>query len=187
MFPPLPVYSPNGYFHEQYNATTTTSATAYNNSNNSTQPEDIELAQTGTTPEVSKQPRWRRDWNLRAYLCAFILFVCVPALIIYVGGCISTRLNAYYNRGPERLFRAECEGAGGRIAVHKDGVAGWGVDSIDCTYERAEGRMDLAEEMRTRTRRLDMQHGGVAELDSYGYSKRYRELMGSGFDGDYSQ
>jgi hypothetical protein len=45
--------------------------------------------------------------------------------------------------------------------------------------------MDFAEEMRTRTRRLDMHDGGVVELDSYGYSQRYRELVGPGLDEDY--
>lgn len=180
MFAPPPVYSPSGYSYEQHTNTNTTTNTT---TNNNTQPEDIELTQTRAAPEIYKQSR--RGWIFRTHLFSFILLLCVFILLIYVGGCIIFRLENYGNRGPERLFRAECEGVGGRVVVHKNRIAGWGLASIDCKHERAEGRMDFAEEMRTRTRRLDMHDGGVVELDSYGYSQRYRELVGPGLDEDY--
>jgi hypothetical protein len=118
MFAPPPVYSPSGYSDEQHATTTTTTNTT---TNNNTQPEDIELTQTRAAPEIYKQSR--RGWIFRTHLFSFILLLCVFILLIYVGGCIIFRLENYGNRGPERLFRAECEGVGGRVVVHKNKVA----------------------------------------------------------------
>ena len=169
MFPP-PVYSPTGPF---VSILTTT------------QPEDIELAQTGATaPETPKQRQPRKKPSLRIKSWASILLICCATILfIYVAGCVITRLLNYNQRNPEKLFKAECEGVGGRVVVHKYSISGWGVTSVDCTHMRTGGKADLVTELRTRTRRLDMRSGDVYEPDSYGYMKWYRELMGPGLDG----
>jgi hypothetical protein len=103
MFPP-PVYSPTGPF---VSIPTTT------------QPEDIELAQTGATaPETPKQRRPRKKPSLRIKSWASILLICCATILfIYVAGCVITRLLNYRQRDPERLFKAECEDVGGRVVV----------------------------------------------------------------------
>jgi hypothetical protein len=194
MFPPSPVYTPTGapgssiYEHRIPPNSNTTTINNNNTTTTNTHSEDIELAQTNPTnsaPEISKPPR--KQWTLKQHLCAALLLLSTLILLTYVGGCILTRLKNYNNRDHEVLFRAECEATGGSVVVHKCGVSGWGVSSVDCKHERTEGRKtDLATELLTRTRSLDMLEGGVYELGSYGYSVRYREVMGPGLGGGFS-
>jgi hypothetical protein len=184
MYPP-PVYSPTGlgvpitWYHP-----TTTTDNNNTTTNTTTQPEDVELAQTGSTPGTPKnQPQPRKKPSPRTKFCAALLALCALILLIYVAGCVITRLLNYNQRNPEKLFKAECEGVGGRVVVHKYSISGWGVTSVDCEHMRTGGKADLVTELRTRTRRLDMRSGDVYEPDSYGYMKQYRELMGPGLNG----
>lgn len=189
MFHPPPVYTPTGpagsfYEHSATNNNTNNTTTTTNNTTTATHSEDIELAQTNSTPETSKPPS--KKMTPKRTCSILLLLIVTGILIVYVGGCILTRLKNYNNRDHEVLFRAECEDIGGSVVVQKCGVSGWGISSVDCKHERTEGRTDLATELLTRTRSLDMLKGGVYELGSYGYSRRYREVMGPGLGGGYS-
>jgi hypothetical protein len=174
MFPSQPVYNLSAPIRSWHGDHTTTTS----KNNNNTQPEDIELAPTGATPKTPKRPR--KSWPFRARPRASILLIGALILVVYIGGCATTRIRAYGWRAHERLFRAQCEGAGGRIIVHRGSITGWGVNYIDCKLERAGEKTDSAEEVRTSTRRLDMQKGEVAEWDEdwYGILSATASLWG---------
>jgi hypothetical protein len=89
MFSSKPVYNLSTPIRFWYGDHTTTT----NNKNKNTQPEDIELAQTGATPKPSK--RSRKSWPFRARPGASILLIGALILVVYIGGCATTRIRAY--------------------------------------------------------------------------------------------